>query len=52
MVSESPSLAAIKGTTRPAAAGNRESYRRQTTAIVDSLATVLQNEDILIKTIP
>ena len=52
MVSESPLLAAIKGTTRPAEAGNRESYRKLTTPGIEKFPTVLMNDDILIKILP
>jgi hypothetical protein len=52
MVSESPLLAAIKGSTSTRPDVRRETYRKSTTAIVERLPTVLRNEDILIQSLP
>jgi hypothetical protein len=52
MVSESPLIAAIERSNSPGLKTNRHLYQADTTPIVDTLPTVLQNEDILIKDLP
>lgn len=52
MVSESPMLTAIRHTHETSAVMKRESYSAQTTPIADTMPTVIQTEDILIKDIP
>ena len=52
MVSESPLLAAIRHVTSTSPAVDRQSYRENATPIVDTLPTILQTDDILIKELP
>ncbi len=52
MVSESPLQTAIRHTHQTSAVMKRETYAERATPVVDTLPTVVQNEDILIKNIP